>query len=145
MRRKPLALCSIAVLVSLSVAWASAATRTQAPKSVEEFLSAFAGAAADSDVEQGRSLFLPPDDSTEGQSRAAHIKELEKDWTRAKAKGESISLSFGEPETQRITIKTVMRIQGSEESKPEAVPAEFTLQRTDDGFKIVSFETLRDR
>lgn len=127
-----------------------AASQTPDRSTVTEFLSAFADTTGDLDIERARSLFLPVDDSPEGQARARHIQELQKDWSRAKAKGESVAVSFGDPETrkldaerQRITIEADMRLRESEGSDSDAVPVEFTLQRTEDGLKIVSFDTLR--
>lgn len=138
MRRAVVTICLVLSLGTVAVVWASDASQTQNPNSMEEFLSAFADATNELDIERAQSLFLPPDDSDQGKRRAFLIQEFEDDWQEAKAKGESKKIFFGEPEMQRVTFRTTMRVRG----EPQAMPVEFTLQMTEEGFKIVAFKHL---
>ena len=84
-------------------------------------------------------LFVPPDDTPDGENRRKNIREMNKDWKRAKEAGApKITVAFKNTVT---TIRTEM-VVGSDKVAARAIPVEIKVAFTKDGAKIVSLEYL---
>lgn len=90
------------------------------------------------DVEAMKGLFLPPDASPDGIRRAEHLKEMEKDWTRAKAAGNS-SISIAAP---RVILRTKVQYKTNGVER-DGDTMEFTLTLTPGGWRIAKLETIQ--
>jgi hypothetical protein len=102
---------------------------------LDRLLADFAAAVGKFDVEAAEKLFLPPDNTPDGQNRQGHISELRKDWTRAKAEG-SQGLQVEFTNTRKV-IRTDMRVSLPGGPK-ETSGMEFVVELTRDGWKIAS-------
>ncbi len=90
------------------------------------------------DVEAMKGLFLPPDASPEGTRRAEHLKEMEKDWTKARAAGNS-NMSIT---ASRVILRA--KVQYKENGvERDGDTMEFTLTSTPSGWRIARLETVQ--
>ena len=135
---------SLVVLWSVSLGVASAQDAKPAPAAeyqgpVARLLHEFAAAVASLDVQGMEGLFLPPDDSPDGENRRENIREMKKDWKRAKGKdAPKITVAF---ENTVTTVRTDM-VVGSDKVAARAIPVEIKVAFTKDGAKIVALKYL---
>lgn len=100
---------------------------------IDQLLTDFDHAIKTADVGTMERLFLPPDDSTDGQNRQSNLTELLKDWKETQS-GPPIEL-----DATNAVITLQMTDLGPEgPPTPRVSKIELNLIRTDDGWRIES-------
>lgn len=101
--------------------------------SIDQLLTNFDHAIRTANVSSMERLFLPPDDSTNGQNRQSNLTELRKDWKQTQS-GPPIKL-----DATNAVIKLQMTDLDPDGPKtPRVSEIELMLVRTDDGWRIES-------
>ncbi len=101
--------------------------------SIDQLLTDFGHAISTANVDSMEQLFLPPDDSTDGQNRQSNLRELRKDW-KERQDGPPIKLDV---------VSAVIKLQMTDQDPdgpptPRGSEIELKIVRTDDGWHIES-------
>ena len=127
-----LAVCLVTILATYSV---SACTGEPRVLSIDELLTEFEKAIRTADVDSMERLFLPPDDSIEGQNRSSNLTELRKDW---KGRRDGPPLRF---ESRQAVIKIEMTdLDPDGPPSPHVSEIELKIVRTDGKWRILSMQ-----
>jgi hypothetical protein len=114
---------------------------------VDEMLKELATAISELDTKRAKALFLPPDETPDGKNREGHLREMEKDWKRAKERKEKITVAFkntvSTTENTVTTVRTEMFV-GGDEAEAEPMPVEFRVVITKEGCRIVAMNYLKE-
>lgn len=121
-------------LIAATVACAEIARpQRSTPMSIDQLLTDFDSAVKTADLSSMEQLFLPSDDSDDGQRRQSILAELRKDWKEKQ---------YGPP-VQLETTNAVIKLQMTDRD-PDGPPTarvseiELKLVRTENGWRIAS-------
>lgn len=135
-----LVMCLLAVLVTVYIFGAESDANNDAKDQITGLLKEFAEACSTHDIKKMESLFLPSDNTPDGENRMNHIEEMRKDWSSAKDSNQQTSVEFTHTV---ILIRTLMEFDsGTNKGTLGTIPVEFKLSFDKDGYKIVSMEYL---
>ena len=128
----------------VSVAPAGAADAKKAAEAtyvnpVDRMLKDFAAAVSALDAQKGEALFLPPDDTPDGKNRQGHLREMKKDWGKARERGQQMTVEF---RNVVIVVRADMSM-GGHEAEREPIPVELKVALTKEGCEIVAMKYLK--
>lgn len=101
--------------------------------SIDQLLTDFDHAIRTANVSSMERLFLPPDDSANGQNRQSNLRELRKDWKETQS-GPPIELDA----TNAVITLQMTDLDPDGPPTPRVSKIELNLIRTDDGWRIES-------
>ena len=136
-----LVICWLTVLAAAFVFGADSDTDNVSKDTISGFLKDFSDACSTQDIRKMESLFLPPDNTPEGENRNTQIEEMRKDWSQAKDSSQQVSVEF----THTVILVHALMEMHTGKGTLATIPVELKLSLDEDGYKIVSMNFMNDK